>query len=568
MTENQQMDAWELLSRYVATGSEEAFHELVTRYVDLVYSAAVRLLDGDTHLAEDVTQTVFADLARMASQLSREVKLGGWLHRHTCFVARNTLRGERRRVARERKAMEMNEMQDHSAANLARIAPALDEAIDELGLEDREAIVLRFFEQRDFRSVGEALGSNEDAARKRVGRALDKLNGSLSRRGVTLTAAALATALSTGAVSAAPAGLAAAVSSAAVAGAVASGGTAITLVKIISMSKIKAGIVTAVLAAGIAIPLVIQHRAQVRLDEVNETLRQQTARNNELTSENQRLAKLPAAKEPVAPRPPDDQYRELMRLRGEIGALRRETAQLRAEAAARTNAPSMLSGLKANPEMWKMIRTQQKAGMSMIYSGLTNRVRLETNQVHELNEMLADFVMDNIDEVTKLIKDGKSVAEMDQVFTAREKAMDAKVKELIGPEGFAEYQDFTRNLASHITAEQFMGTRPGEPAEKEAKKKQLYQLLQEEAKNALTGAGLPSDYQLVPTLNFRNFASEETSERSLQLLDSVYERTSARAGSFLSPEDIEKFGAFRTNAINVNRLGIGMNRKMMSPGSP
>src|SRR5215210_1487222 len=100
MTETQQF-----LADYVKNGSEPAFRELVTRYVDLVYSAAVRLVNNDTHLAEDVTQTVFADLARMARTLSPEVMLGGWLHRHTCFVASKTLRGERRRRERERQAV-------------------------------------------------------------------------------------------------------------------------------------------------------------------------------------------------------------------------------------------------------------------------------------------------------------------------------------------------------------------------------------------------------------------------------------------------------------------------------
>src|SRR5436190_18459727 len=107
-----------LLTEYVETGSEAAFRELVTRYVDLVYSAAVRLVNGDTHLAEDVAQTVFTDLARNARTLSREVMLGGWLHRHTCFVASKTLRSERCRLARERQAVEMNALEDHSAANL------------------------------------------------------------------------------------------------------------------------------------------------------------------------------------------------------------------------------------------------------------------------------------------------------------------------------------------------------------------------------------------------------------------------------------------------------------------
>ena len=67
-----------LLLDYVNSGSEAAFRELVERYLDLVYSTAVRLLGGDTHMAEDVAQTVFVDLARLAKGLSGEVRLGGW----------------------------------------------------------------------------------------------------------------------------------------------------------------------------------------------------------------------------------------------------------------------------------------------------------------------------------------------------------------------------------------------------------------------------------------------------------------------------------------------------------
>src|SRR5438093_9750622 len=94
-------DSQKLLAEYVQSGSEAAFRELVTRYVDLVYSTALRLVEGDTHRGEDVAQTVFVDLARMARTLSNDVTLGGWLHRHTCFVAANTMRGGRRRQSRE-----------------------------------------------------------------------------------------------------------------------------------------------------------------------------------------------------------------------------------------------------------------------------------------------------------------------------------------------------------------------------------------------------------------------------------------------------------------------------------
>src|SRR5262249_35008745 len=109
MTESQQ-----LLADYAATGSESAFRELLSRYVNLVYSTALRRVDGDTHAAEDITQTVFFDLSRNARKLSRESLLGGWLHRHTCFVAAKSRRGERRRQAREREAALMNATPDHS----------------------------------------------------------------------------------------------------------------------------------------------------------------------------------------------------------------------------------------------------------------------------------------------------------------------------------------------------------------------------------------------------------------------------------------------------------------------
>src|SRR5881394_633331 len=201
-------DSQRLLAEYVENGCEQAFRELVTRYLDLVYSSAVRLMDGDTHRAEDVAQTVFADLASLARNLSKDVLLGGWLHRRTCHVAATILRGERRRRFREQEAAQITAMYDSSPTNLAQVAPILDEAINQLGAEDRTAILLRFFEQNDFRAIGVALGSNEDAAQKRVSRALEKLHTVLKRRGISLSAAALGTALAAEAVTAAPVGLA------------------------------------------------------------------------------------------------------------------------------------------------------------------------------------------------------------------------------------------------------------------------------------------------------------------------------------------------------------------------
>ena len=207
-------DSQTLLSLYARTGSESAFRDLVARYLDLVYSTAYRLVGGDAESAKDLAQTVFVALAAKARTLPPNVMLGGWLHQHTRFVVGQFMRTERRRQLRERQAAEMNALEDHSQSNLAQVAPVLDEAIGQLDPEDRNAILLRFFERKDFRGVGEALGSTEDAARKRVARALEKLHVLLKQRGATLSLAALASYLSTEAVTAAPAGLATAIAAA------------------------------------------------------------------------------------------------------------------------------------------------------------------------------------------------------------------------------------------------------------------------------------------------------------------------------------------------------------------
>jgi RNA polymerase sigma factor (sigma-70 family) len=238
------------LVEYAETGSESAFRELVARYIGLVYSTAFRTVAGDAHLAEDVTQMVFIQLARKAGRLSPDVALGGWLHRATCNVAATVTRGERRRRAREGQAAEMSTMQDdHTADNLAELAPVVDEAIEELASDDRKAILLRFFEQREFASVGRALDVTEDTARKRIDRALNRLETLLRRRGVSFSAAALGTFLAVEAVKAAPAGLAVGIAGTALASAAAGGGFLLTLVKFMTMTKIRIGVVSAILIA-------------------------------------------------------------------------------------------------------------------------------------------------------------------------------------------------------------------------------------------------------------------------------------------------------------------------------
>ncbi|HEY1789766.1 MAG TPA: sigma-70 family RNA polymerase sigma factor [Verrucomicrobiae bacterium] len=286
-------DSRQLLAEYARNGAEASFHELVTRYVNAVYSAALRLVDGDAHRAQDVTQTVFVDLARMAGSVSSEAMVGGWLHRHTCFVAANLMRGERRRQARERQAAHMNASEETPEVDWTLIAPILDEAINELGKTDRMAVLLRFFEQRDFHSVGEILGSNEDATRMRVNRALEKLRIGLKRRGVTTTAAALATVLTVGVVETAPAGLAVTISAtAATAGTAAGISTIIAATKTIAMTTLQKTIIGLAFTAAIGTGIYQAHQVAKLRGQI-QTLQQQC------DDDEKRLASLAAKPKPA-----------------------------------------------------------------------------------------------------------------------------------------------------------------------------------------------------------------------------------------------------------------------------
>ncbi|MCC7373405.1 MAG: sigma-70 family RNA polymerase sigma factor [Verrucomicrobiales bacterium] len=208
------MDTTRLLKEYADQGSEAAFRELVKRYVDFVFSVALRQSGGDRHLAEDIAQTVFTDLARKVSAEDGPLRdaslhLGGWLHRHTCFVGSNVRRADTRRQAREEVALAMSSLHPDPDTDQGwcAVAPCLDEAIQELGPQDREAIILRFYERLDLRRLGRHFGVTDDAAQKRVARALDRLRDRLAAKGIAATAVALAAVLPDRAVQAAPSAL-------------------------------------------------------------------------------------------------------------------------------------------------------------------------------------------------------------------------------------------------------------------------------------------------------------------------------------------------------------------------
>jgi RNA polymerase sigma factor (sigma-70 family) len=260
-------DDFEVLREHIERGSEEAFRTLVERHSGMVHGVALRVV-GNEHLAQEITQAVFVILARKAASLRRGTILAGWLYRSARFVALEALRAEQRRQQHHERFAQMNSRSD-SASVWDQIAPLLEEAMGHLAANDRDALVLRFLEERSFNEVAGALGTSEAAAKMRVGRALEKLRGALARHGVAVPAAALLAALSAHAASTGAAGLSATITTAALTQQGTAGSSWPALVKgglkIMAWNKIKSGAVAcaiALLLAGGA--LVVWQRTSTR----------------------------------------------------------------------------------------------------------------------------------------------------------------------------------------------------------------------------------------------------------------------------------------------------------------
>ena len=238
----------DLLSRYAEENSETAFATLVERHLNLAYSVA-RRVTRSAQLAEDVTQAVFIDLARHAGALKPATPLVAWLHVVSRRTAIDTVRRESRRQAREAAAALLTEdaAMNPTTDPWTMIEPLLDEAVESLDAVDRHAILLRYFQNKSLREVGVALGTTDDAAQKRVSRALDQLRAFFHQRGVAVSAAAFATQLSANAILTAPAALGGMVCSAVFSGAVIATGASVTFMSLAPKALV-AGSVAALVA--------------------------------------------------------------------------------------------------------------------------------------------------------------------------------------------------------------------------------------------------------------------------------------------------------------------------------
>lgn len=564
----------ELLSRYVTQGCEASFGELVTRHADLVYSTAARLVGGDSHLARDVAQSVFADLARKAAAVCRTHAaarqkdpgtgfcLAGWLYTGTRFAAAKMVRREqtRHRYEQEAQAMMLPAMEDERV-DLPLLRALLDEAMGQLPPLDRDAVVLRFFQGLDLRGVGSLLGLSEEAARKRVARALQKLRSVLQQRGLTTSVGALSLALSTLTVQAAPVGLAASLTAGALAAKPLGLASVSNLFTLMLHSKIKLSLAGICLLA-IATPLLLQRPSTPRVLAAKQSLPQNSEgpadHSNSLGGAgSSTVPPLPTAS--VAPIFPtwssiqsDDVARYASNLRAAgvpevtlrdiiLAEIDRQYAQKKRE---------VLAGLVVNRDYWKVDGQSSTAGPEITgrlqelakekESLIRTILNLETDQrtfakafnPQDVEEEVAtkwSYVSSDKRERLKdltiafrrELPEGVGIDWNNPHWQAAEQAYEAKVQELLSAEELETHQLRYSNLASRLRMElqEFQPT--------EAEFRSIFRLLHESGRSnlgsSIASEDLAADGQVLGQPELRAKLLNQLGESRLTELDQKFQ---------------------------------------------
>ncbi len=526
----------ELLGQYAREGAESAFTELVHRHVNLVYSAALRQVRSP-QLAEEVAQSVFTDLARNAQRLAPDTNLTAWLYQVTRRTAIDVVRRESRRQLREQIATEMNAM-NATAEDWTRIEPLLDEAMEALDAADRTAVLLRYFENRSFREVGETLGTTDDAAQKRVSRAVERLREFFSKQGVTVGASGLVAVISSNAVQAAPAGLAITISTASTIGATSAvAATTATVTKVIAMTTLQKSLIATVIvvAAGAGI---YQARHTSQLRQANEVLEAKRAdlaqqveslkRDREETSN--RLAMASASTEPR----PEQKASEVLKLRGQVGALRQTLSDISATNTSKSGLAKMMS----DPAMRDYIRQVQGKMIRERYEPLFQELKLSPENADKFTQAIGDMWSKGTEAVSGSGEISKQT--MEEAYEKSNKELES----LLGEAGFARYNEFNMEIPARSTVTLLDG-KLGDNKLTDNQTAQLIKVVMSEPFELTHGISGDWDNSY--------FGLQADFDEHMQKVQESQQRILEQASSFLNSNQLSTLANIQTDSISARK---------------
>ncbi len=536
----------QLLQEYASGRSEEAFAALVSRHINLVYSAALRSVNNPSQ-AEEITQSVFLTLAQKARILNRNTILSGWLYQTARLTASNFIRGENRRLKRENRAHLESTMNDPEPEAWPRVGPLLDEAMAQLPEKDRNAIVLRFFEGKPLRAVGDALGSSEDAAKMRVNRALDKLRDFFHSRGITMSATALATAIAENSIHAAPTGLAATVAAGALKGSAAA--SLLTIIKgAVSMTtSAKIGITLGACVAAAVIGLQYHH----------------------ISSQTQIVKDLQTQVAQLAPQVKSSQgmVAEVEQLKAQnaayaktIDTMKHDVAKARAHAseaiAAKTTAAAKQPDAKSNgmqdmfkdPAVLAAIKDSQLIMFKKQYGGFVKSMNMTPDQADQFYNALLEQGNKGIE----MLQGGK----LDPAAMATSQD---DLKNLLGEDGMTKFTEYSQNVAAQTMLDLYKGNFVDNPLTP-TQEKQLMETMQTASQSQ--AAPNPADMAKASDGDISGLM-EQQMQRQQQLNQTILDQ----AAAYLTPDQLQTLASSQSNMLSMQKAGMAMAQKMFTPAA-
>jgi RNA polymerase sigma factor (sigma-70 family) len=532
-------DDMQLLQEYASGNSEEAFATLVTRHINLVYSAALRRVPNP-HQAEEVAQAVFVLLAKKAGRLNRSTVLSGWLYQTALLTASNFIRTETRRQHREQEAYMQSSGNEPGPDLWQQVAPILDDAMSQLSEADRNAIILRFFENKPLKDVGAALGTTDDAAKMRVNRAIEKMRGFIQSRGVTLSGAGLIAAIGENSVQAAPAGLA--VSITAAAQKIILAGSTLTLAKGAIQFMTWTKVSSAVAVATIAIAAFEWQQATATSRKLADLQTQFEAQAKLNQTQQTEIAKL-------------DQNN--LRLAKQIESAAHDTAKARNHNAMASAAAAKKGGnwaeMMKDPAVLEMMRGPMDKTNRKQYAPLVKQLGLDDDQAEKFYKILLNHEMNGMEQRADLMAAG-NMAGMKQLGEDLKKQMNASLEDLLGAGGFAQYQDFESTIGDRVMMERMKEDFVDNPLTDE-QQQQLMQTMKS-ARSAAGGDG--SD----PAGGFSVANSGAATEQVIQRQQNINQQVLQQAAAYLSPAQLQTLGTSQSNMISMQQAGYTLAQKM------
>jgi RNA polymerase sigma factor (sigma-70 family) len=548
---------WNLLRQYAERHSQEAFAALVSRHVNLVYSVALRLVRSP-QLAEDVSQSVFTDLARQAPRLAADTILTAWLYQVARRTAIDVIRHESRRQLREQVAHELTAM-NATAADWTHVEPLLDEAMHALDDTDRTAVLLRYFENKSLRELGETLGTSEDAAQKRVSRAVERLREFFAKRGLAIGAGGLAVAISANAVQAAPAGLATAISSAATLAGTTVATTTIT--KAIAMTTLQKTLITAVIAVTVSAGAYEAHQASSLRDQAQTLQDQIQALQQQQAPLNEQIQRLQHEGEDVttqlaALQRENEQLKSGQKLAGLSGSSGEAgTSQQQSMLSGnRTSSPSTgLAQMMNDPKMKEYLHQVQLDKIKDRYGPLFQELKLSPEDTDKFTQLIGDEWLKGSDMASSLTQGSADPVTTRQAMADTHKEIEGQLQSLLGPAGYAQYTEFNQEFPAQTTVK-LLNTQLGDNPLTDDQSARLLQIVNAEPYESTHG--------IAGELDMAFFGSQEDIDKHFQQVTESNQRILDQAGAFLTPQQLAALATLQSNSINAQKIqGAALTQK-------